>query len=85
MQCIHELENIYPNALLFIRGDANANPNDKSRSSLMLHLCQKWSLNQVRLHHKTYHHFVGNGNSDSEIDIILHTKESTTKKVLKIY
>ena len=28
---------------------------------------------------------MGNGNSDSEIDIILHTKESTTKKVLKIY
>ena len=42
-------------------------------------------MEKVVISHPTYHHFVGNGQYDSNIDIILHTApEKTTEQVLKI-
>ena len=33
MQCIDDLTNCFPDALLFIRGDANANPKNVTRNT----------------------------------------------------
>ena len=72
MQCIDDLTNRFPDALLFIRGDANANPKNVTRNTMLTNLMLKWNLTRVAINHKTYHHFTGNGNSDSELDVILH-------------
>ena len=41
------------------------------RSTLLSHFCFKHSLKRVALSHPTYHHFVGDGLFDSEIDVLL--------------
>ena len=66
-----EIRSKYPDAALFLRGDANANPNNAARYSLFSYFCSSFSLKNVPLNHPTYHHFVGNGCFDSEIDVIL--------------
>ena len=67
-----EVTNIYPDAALFLRGDANSNPNNNARFSLFAHFSSIFSLTRVPLSHPTYHHFVGNGLFDSEIDVLLY-------------
>ena len=73
MHCIDELLSLHPEACLFIRGDSNANLKDKLRSSMITNLCDKWNLKRLPILHNTYHHFMGNGASDSKLDIILYS------------
>ena len=64
-------------SLVFVRGDANAsfNPRDKNkRDELFRYFAEENKLCCVQIHQKTYHHFRGNGISDSNIDVILHPK-----------
>ena len=68
---VEEMKEIYPDALLFIRGDANVNPANKTRFPQLDHFCKSLGLHFLDLHHPTYHHFTGNGVSDSQLDIIL--------------
>ena len=76
---IDEMKEIHPNALLFIRGDANVNPANKTRSPQLDHFCKSIGLNFLDLHHPTYHHFTGNGISDSQLDIILTNSPDSEK------
>ena len=67
----------YSDSLVFVRGDANAsfNPRDKNKhDELFCYFVEENKLCCVQIHHKTYHHFRGNGISDSNIDVILHPK-----------
>ena len=83
--CIEELVGMYPDAALFIRGDGNVNPKNKNRLALLEHLLDDCSLNKVQIHHKTYHHFVGDGAFDSNVDILLHSsKLPEPERVTKI-
>ena len=84
MHCIDELLSLHPEACLFIRGDSNANLKDKLRSSMITNLCDKWNLKRLPILHNTYHHFMGNGASDSELDIILYS-DNTEEHLIKIY
>ena len=68
---VDEMKEIHPNAILFIRGDANVNPANKMRSPQLDHFCKSLGLEFLDLHHHTYHHFTGNGVSDSQLDVIL--------------
>ena len=44
-----------------------------------------YRLAQTETGHNTYHHFVGNGMYDSDIDILLHTEnENVSETVTKI-
>ena len=67
---------MYDNPVLFIRGDGNANPKNVTRHSLLNRFVSDYSLKQTIIRHKTYHHFVGQGKFDSNIDIILYSEES---------
>ena len=72
----------YPD--IFIRGDSNVNSNNKVRARVFANFCAEMDLKQVFIDHKTYHHFVGNGLFNSNIDVILHSSsvkfsESVTK------
>ena len=75
--CINNLTEKHPDAILFIRGDANVNKNDKHRSAVFEKFCNDWSLVNINIDHPTYHHFVGNGKSDSQLDILLRSRNSS--------
>ena len=68
---VTEIRSKFPCAAHFLRGDANANPNNKARYNLFSHMCSTYSFTKVHIPHPTYHHFVGDGLFDSEIDILL--------------
>ena len=83
--CIDEISLHHPDCLIFIRGDCNTNKKNLRRVSLLQQLQRDFSLKRVHIPHNTYHHFVGNGSFDSDIDVILHTDESyVEEKVDKI-
>ena len=67
----------YPDAMIFIRGDANANPKDTRRVDIVKKLCDDWSLTHTPINHPTYHHFQGGGLSDSQLDVLLHSVRAT--------
>ena len=85
---VEELRTLYSNSPHFIRGDANCNPNNLARHSLFSYFCSSLSLTRVPLNHPTYHHFVGEGAFDSEIDVLLYhgngAKETISKIVCKL-
>ena len=84
VQCIHEISSKYPEANVYIRGDANANQKNTNRQSLLDNLCMQWDLMKVSLDHTTYHHFLGNGSSDSELDVLYYSKEAK-EQLVKIF
>ena len=83
-QCLLELSQQYPDAHLFLRGDANVNPKDKNRTTIFNKFCEDWQLTAPSIDHPTYHHFQGFGASDSQLDVILHSR-NVSEKLLKIH
>ena len=73
---IEEIQEKYPECLIYLRGDCNVNIKNKDRNTIFTHFCNNLHLKNVPLHHKTYHHFVGEGLFDSNVDVILHSKNS---------
>ena len=76
----------YPNTPVYIRGDANVNPNNLSRVQLLSSFSSQFYLSSLDFGHPTYHHFMGGGVSDSQLDVILyqappHLAESLVKVV----
>ena len=67
--------------LIFIRGDANASyhirgkSHSDKRDKLFNHFANSMNLHNIDLHHKTYHHFMGEGSSDSSIDVLLQSSD----------
>ena len=82
--CINEMIAKHPEALIFIRGDANVNRKDKTRNSLLHKLCEDWNLVMVDIPHPTYHHFTGDGASDSCLDVLIHSL-SASENLSTIY
>ena len=83
--CIDDICTIHKDALVFIRGDSNCNAKNTNRMQLLAHFKEEFSLTQIPVLHPTYHHFVGDGKYDSNIDILLHTKiDDVTEEVTNI-
>ena len=83
--CIDEVLGIYDDPLIFIRGDGNCNPKNLTRFQVLNSFIHQYSLSQVVILHPTYHHFVGGGQYDSNIDVILYTAmDSVTETISKI-
>ena len=61
----------HPGTPVFIRGDFNVNEKNSKRRTLLDHLLADFSLIEMQIDHPTYHHFMGNGRSDSNIDKVL--------------
>ena len=74
--CLLELQDDFPSSPIFIRGDGNCNPKHKTRINLLNHIINKYALIRTPLDHTTYHHFIGEGTADSEIDILLHSSDA---------
>ena len=74
---------------LFIRGDANASFKNVVRSQMLKHFLAQHNLLRLNITHKTYHHFVGNGAFDSDLDVVLftnmlHCSESLTNVICRL-
>ena len=85
--CIEKLLEKHQDAALYIRGDANVNHNNVTRNNILQRFCDKWNLVRSTVNHPTYHHFMGQGKSDSQLDVLLHSntkKESLTKVICKL-
>ena len=67
---------------IYLRGDANTNPNNAPRLKLFSHLCKKYSLSSLNFNHPTHHHFQGNGASDAQLDVILYRGPSAQSESL---
>ena len=66
--CLHELHDLFPLAPVYLRGDFNVNAKNFKRVTLLDLFCKNMGLTEACLNHNTYHHFVGNGNSNSRLD-----------------
>ena len=75
---IEEIEDKYPDCLIFLRGDCNVNPNNQERVVILKNLMNEFNLTKIPINHKTYHHFLGGGAFDSSIDIILQSSKATS-------
>ena len=77
---IDEASEMHPSCLLYIKGDANAcfSPREKNkRDNFFQKFCHDNCLDLLFLNnHPTYHHFMGLGESDSSIDVLLSSKAS---------
>ena len=67
-QCLNELLDLYPEAPIYLRGDFNVSEGNTKRTALFSHFSTEHDLDETFIPHKTYHHFLGNGNSDSTLD-----------------
>ena len=65
---------------IFIRGDANASSKNPTRAPIFQQFLLQYKLHRVRIDHNTYHHFVGNGEFDSDLDVILLSNLATTSE-----
>ena len=80
-----EVENLrdkFPGAPLFLRGDANSSRSNLNRDFLFTNLCKDLDLRRVSIAHNTYHHFLGEGKSDSELDVLLFSCQSGVSESL---
>ena len=84
VQFVTELGGKFPEASIYIRGDLNSNPKNKKRRIIFKKLCDDLDLAETPVEHPTYHHFLGDGRSDSQLDVLLHSKKST-ETLLKVF
>jgi hypothetical protein len=64
--------NKHGNIAVFLRGDFNASSKNLSRSLLFAAFIRRLDLTRLSLPHPTYHHFMGSGASDSDLDQLLY-------------
>ena len=81
--CLDEIDDLYPNAPCYIRGDFNVSRKNVTRTEMLNFLTNEHQLNQVQIPHATYHHFLGNGLSDSHLDRILFSTSLMYPEVLE--
>ena len=68
---ILELQAKLPTAAVFVRGDCNSSQHNSPRYNNLAWFCTDLCLSRVSLNHNTYHHFLGGGVSNSELDVLL--------------
>ena len=83
--CLDDLTAQHSDPVIYIRGDGNVNRNNTARVVLLQQLLSDYGLVRTEIGHKTYHHFVGDGSFDSDLDILLHSqRKSVTESVTKV-
>ena len=71
---IEELNEVHPEAPIYLRGDFNVSHSNKKRTELLEQFCLQYELLQALPPKPTYHHFTGDGQSDSFLDRLLFSK-----------
>ena len=77
---IDDVKDAHPTALIYVKGDANASliqrPNNKRDLVFKVFYDSNSFIKLSLNNHKTYHHFMGDGKSDSNIDVCLSSSTS---------
>ena len=82
---LESVQEEYHGLPVYIRGDANVNPSNIVRSHLFSNFLSQFDLNNLSLHHPTHHHFMGDGESDSQLDVLLFSgKPAEAESLLSI-
>ena len=71
-----------PGIPVYVRGDSNLNPADKKRLLLSTSFLKRHNLFKVYIPGATYHHFLGEGASDSPLDILLYRGTPNQAEIL---
>ena len=79
---VEDLDKAFPEASKFIRGDFNVNSKNIKRSQLLDLFCSHHRLLQVSMPKPTYHHFTGEGKSDSFLDRVFFSTPDTCHESL---
>ena len=79
--CLDCLISIHSNLVIYLRGDANVNIKNTQRVSMLDSFMGQYQLVSTVIEHKTYHHFVGGGQFDSNVDVLLHSAGQLDCKV----
>ena len=80
--CLSEMKQLYPGALVYLRGDFNTSRTNITRTGLLDFFSSSNNLCSVKISHRTYHHFLGNGVSDSHLDRLLYSDIGETSEEL---
>ena len=80
---VDELSETHPDAPIYLRGDFNVSKTNAKRTQLLDHFCSQHNLLQTLITKPTYHHFVGDGKSDSFLDRILFSGSAAHQEVLR--
>ena len=83
--CLAELYEKYPGCPIYLRGDFNASDANVKRADLLEFFCTTHNLVSVDIKHPTYHHFVGNGTSDSNLDLLLHSRSVSSPEIQGVF
>ena len=75
----------HPGTPIFIRGDSNVNTNNTVRLNIFNDFKSSLKMFSVPIEHKTYHHFLGNGVFDSNIDVIMHSGFYSAEKIENVF
>ena len=69
---------------IYIRGDANCNPRNLPRSTLLEHFSSKHKFVSIDFAHPSHHHFTGQGLHDAQLDVLLHQNVSTPEVLTNV-
>ena len=79
---VEELRNLHPESPIYLRGDFNVSGKAPKRAELLECFIKYHDLMQVDINHTTYHHFLGDGASDSCLDKILFSSNLVHPEVI---
>ena len=83
---LQELLELHPESPIFLRGDFNVNAKNTKRAELLHCFSESFDLTEAEIKHTTYHHFTGNGRSDSNLDKLMFSSTlSVSEAVDKIH
>ena len=81
--CLSEMKELYPDSLVYLRGDFNTSRTNISRTGILEYFITSNNFSSVPINHTTYHHFVrGDGRSDSHLDRLLFSAYNLTSEEL---
>ena len=73
---VYNLVHTYPSAPIYIRGDFNVNRKNLKRKDLLDFFQSSFDFAELKVDHPTYHHFVGDGQCDSQLDKVFFSKNT---------
>ena len=68
---IEDVKESHPDTPINIRGDSNVNPNNLNRCKAWKDFLARFGLSTFDLGHPTYHHFIGHGSMDNQLDVLV--------------
>ena len=74
-ETLSQIRTNHPHVPIFLRGDFNVNRNNRRRQNLFDTFKDSEGLLELNVSQPTYHHFLGDGSSDSNLDKILHSNQ----------